>query len=496
MGKVKGLLVLICLSILMIYSTPQAAPLGTAITYQGRLEGNGQPTNGNFDFQFRLFDAVSGGSQVGATVIKQDIPVDRGLFTIAALDFGSGIFNGNALWLEIGVRPGESTGSFTVLSPLQAMTATPYAIYAANAPAGVDSPWKINGSSIYYLGGNVGLGNNNPSYTLDIRDFGTSPAHQYTLSVESDSSWTIFGNNWNNSASSLGVYGGTHSQAAGAAGVWGCVSTAPSSADGVLGTTNGSGAGVKGTNYASDGYGVYGHNTSQYGGVGVYGVTDSSTGYGVKGTAPGGASGVYGSCSGYGNGVYGYNSTNGPGVRGYSIASNGVWGETSSYNPIDAGVYGKANNAGYGVYSYGNFGSSGHAYISGNLYVSGSKSAVIATSEGNKKVYSQESPEVWFEDFGEGKLQGGKASIELAPLFLETVTIDEKNPLKVFIQLNEDCNGVYVQRRATGFDVKELKNGTSQAQFTYRVVAKRKGFETVRLESAGDNPKLANLEAQ
>ena len=68
-------------------------------------------------------------------------------------------------------------------------------------------------------------------------------------------------------------------------------------------------------------------------------------------------------------------------------------------------------------------------------------------------------------------------------LFLETVTINDQFPLKVFIQLEDDCNGVYVKKNNTGFDVHELKNGTSNASFTYRVVAKRKGFEDLRLKT-------------
>ena len=123
------------------------------------------------------------------------------------------------------------------------------------------------------------------------------------------------------------------------------------------------------------------------------------------------------------------------------------------------------------------------------------KNAIVSTSLGDKKLYCQESPEVWFEDFGEGQLQDGLARIELDPLFLETVTIDAKNPLKVFIQLNDDCNGVYVKRLAAGFQVRELRGGASGAHFTYRVVAKRKGFETTRLETAADIPKLAALPA-
>src|SRR5439155_90756 len=56
--------------------------------------------------------------------------VSNGLFT-ATLDFGAGVFSGPARWLEIAVRT-NGAGSFTVLTPRQALTATPYAITAGN----------------------------------------------------------------------------------------------------------------------------------------------------------------------------------------------------------------------------------------------------------------------------------------------------------------------------------------------------------------------------
>ena len=133
----------------------------------------------------------------------------------------------------------------------------------------------------------------------------------------------------------------------------------------------------------------------------------------------------------------------------------------------------------------------GNFYCQGNSTVTGTKSAIVPTSQGNRTLYSQESPEVWFEDVGEGQLVGGLARIELDPLFLETVTINDQHPMKVFIQLNDDCNGVYVKRLTTGFQVIELGNGASRAHFTYRVMAKRKGFEKARLEAAADPAKQA-----
>ncbi len=107
--------------------TSLQASVGTAFTYQGRLLDGGKPANGPFDFRFRLFDAASGGSQVGTTVTLNDVQVTNGLFTVA-LDFGAGAFKGDARWLEIAVRPGNSTGAYTTLSPRQPLRPAPYAL--------------------------------------------------------------------------------------------------------------------------------------------------------------------------------------------------------------------------------------------------------------------------------------------------------------------------------------------------------------------------------
>ena len=126
----------ILLAVLLLSGTASASPLnaalGTGFTYQGKLTDGGAPADGDYDFEFKLYDALSSGSQVGSTVLLGDVTVTAGLFTVQ-LDFGN-VFDGTALFLEIGVRPGASTGAYTALTPRQALTATPYAIYASTAP--------------------------------------------------------------------------------------------------------------------------------------------------------------------------------------------------------------------------------------------------------------------------------------------------------------------------------------------------------------------------
>jgi hypothetical protein len=103
--------------------------VGTSFTYQGFLKDiSGNPISDTCDFRFILYDADAGGSQVGPTLVKT-VAVVSGYFT-AVLDFGSGIFNGEASWLEVAVKVSGET-DYTTLSPRQAVTAAPYAIYSS-----------------------------------------------------------------------------------------------------------------------------------------------------------------------------------------------------------------------------------------------------------------------------------------------------------------------------------------------------------------------------
>ncbi len=117
------------LALLLGAGTAQAQT--TSFTYQGRLNDGGNPANGTYDFQFKLFDLLAAGTQLGAGTLE-DVVVSSGVFTVT-LDFGAAAFPGADRFLDIGVRPGPSIGAFTTLTPRLLVTATPYTIKSLNA---------------------------------------------------------------------------------------------------------------------------------------------------------------------------------------------------------------------------------------------------------------------------------------------------------------------------------------------------------------------------
>lgn len=122
----------------------------------------------------------------------------------------------------------------------------------------------------------------------------------------------------------------------------------------------------------------------------------------------------------------------------------------------------------------------GNLHCIGNSVFDGTKSAVISVQDEERLVYAIESPEVWIEDFGSASLVGGVGQVGIDPLFAGTVSLLEYH---VFVTPLGDCNGLYVsQKTATGFEVRELGGGTSDIDFDYRLVAKRIGYETERME--------------
>lgn len=102
------------------------------ITYQGRLSDAGAAANGNYDLEFKIFDAPTGGNLLTQTTIE-DVAVTNGIFTVG-LNVGASLNNNYAAkFLEIGARAGASTDAFSTLTPRQPLTPVPNAINAVNA---------------------------------------------------------------------------------------------------------------------------------------------------------------------------------------------------------------------------------------------------------------------------------------------------------------------------------------------------------------------------
>lgn len=113
------------------------AQSGTSFTYQGRMNDNNvQPTR-TYLFEFKLFDAATGGNQVGATQSDVTANVVSGVFTVE-LDFGAVFTSGTNRYLEISVKR-DAADSYTILSPRQRITSAVYAQRAQSAAMADDA---------------------------------------------------------------------------------------------------------------------------------------------------------------------------------------------------------------------------------------------------------------------------------------------------------------------------------------------------------------------
>lgn len=372
---------------LIVMSASFAAPMGTALTYQGRLTDEGLPANGTYDFEFKVFDASTGGTQLNNPEFKNNVSVNDGYFTVE-LDFGAGIFTGNARWLEIAVRPGNSSDAFDPLPERQKLTPTPYAMYAKKASLadGVVGGIGINGagtsgllakfsdidtiddSVIYQSGTKIGIGTTNPGSCLSVDGIIEAinggfkfpdGSIQTTASTGGTSLWQQNGSDIYFDSGNVGI--GT---------------TTPSTPLAVM--SIGERAGLFQSDLAStDTHVIHAEYTGSgtYHAKAVYGQSIPADGYGIGGYFEGGWKGVCGYANPTGSEIASYYGVFGSasgsagkkfGVNGYADGDGtnfGVRGHAAG-STTNYGVYGKAENgttnwAGYfvgDVHAEGNVG--------------------------------------------------------------------------------------------------------------------------------------------
>lgn len=354
-----------------------AAPLGTGFTYQGRLNDNNQPAEGVYDFVFSVYaTATADVPLAGGGILADDVAVNEGVFT-TVVDFGSEVFDGEERWLEIGVRPGDATGDFTLLTPRQRLTASPYAHFArrAGSAASADTATSAQSADTAQLA-EVAKTVQEVSWSA-VKDLplsfadGTDNDTTYTagaglkLSAENQFSLEFFGSGlanaparwdhdhlgqaWTGEIPGSGLL--VHHTAVNGVALHGRngVGTGftPASGTGVLGDSD-EDPGV--TGFSRTGSGVYGRSFAATGSHdAVKGENASVTGRGVAGYAT--------ATTGANVGVFGQTDSNGgTGVRGHATATTGTTygGRFSNLSPDGFAIHGVSDRSGVAYFDIDN----------------------------------------------------------------------------------------------------------------------------------------------
>ena len=189
----RRLMGFVCAALITVTGAATSPAQITSFTYQGKLSDSGSPANGSYDLLFTLWDSLSGGAQIGSTQAASAVSVSNGVFTVT-LDFGAGAFNGANRFLEIGARTAGG-GSFTILTPRQQITSTPYAIRSLNATSADGATTAANATQLGGVAASQYV-QTNDSRLSDARPptAGSSNYIQNTTTPQASSNFFISGN--------------------------------------------------------------------------------------------------------------------------------------------------------------------------------------------------------------------------------------------------------------------------------------------------------------
>ncbi|EFT93916.1 phage tail spike protein [Enterococcus faecalis] len=117
--------------------------------------------------------------------------------------------------------------------------------------------------------------------------------------------------------------------------------------------------------------------------------------------------------------------------------------------------------------------------VTGNLSVTGSKNSLVETlSYGHRLLNAYETPEYYFADYGKAITDSnGEVRIDIDPIFLETVNTKSEN---YHVMLSPYSKGI-IWVEETKEKYFKVKSEPALLEFSWNLVAYRKGYEDVRL---------------
>jgi hypothetical protein len=443
--KMKIIVLLVVLLVLVIFLMPQlidrtmafsldqdAGIMGITIPYAGSLSKDSIPikTGQVFDFSFTLYGSNKEGQPLWSE-IQNKVILDSGNFYTSLgsiVPIPEELSGKDHLWLEVGVRAFDED-EFTILEPRQELSAiavTESITASSNLTCPHDHIGEVWSADIAWSNG-----------ALKVLNYGNGPS--------------IWG--WNG--------GGGNA---------------------IRGYAEGSGLGVYGESTLNDG--IVGH-TSANGKSGVYGRNEGS-GFGVTGRSTSGFGGYFDS----GNDHFDV-------VLGGAVGRINTWPDhpnSELYLSSNADIILKLDNDGGGnnVLRVKNSGGDDVCTINeaGQLTCIGVKNALVETDNfGHRLLYAIEGAEVWFEDIGSAELEEGEAFIPFENIFSETVNLEYGYQIFLTPLCSEPVLLFVTDKASDGFTVKgvTLTGDFSDCAFDYRVIAKRFGYEEVRLEEGSMN---------
>lgn len=218
----------------------------------------------------------------------------------------------------------------------------------------------------------------------------------------------------------------------------------------------GTGAAING-----NGIGTFSIAKTAASGIGVVGIGNNLTGSIITPTS---GAGVAGTGTQYG--VMGFATT--------VVSTIGTNTSTTNAAAASAGGYFEVQSAGV-PQTWAYVGVRDNGAVLRKIIGPGTVNTIVKDLD-NKIVAlsAPEAPENLFQDYGQSKLINGRVHVDIDPIFAKNIVVNEKHPLRVFVQLEGDCKGVYVTNKTqSGFDVVELDGGQSNTAFSYSLIANR-----------------------